>query len=216
MASSTVAECRRRCVTGKFETPRRRRKRSPETMVPLRHRKINFVSAKEIEKMLEPEPYVPRRVVQSVAVLRYRDVPNLAYDSRCAGTWMEAHAARVYRAAQADVDHRRRWKAEFTDDEAKTMADDPVMQNLTFGKCSDPKLFPDFWCALQGTDRSFLRVDPFPRAPISDYELGRVLIQGKEDTDFVDYIKDAAPNELLELLSGESWGVIDFTKFGKG
>lgn len=172
---------------------------------PLRRRPVPFSKG----PVLPPGTFVPRPKVQSLAVLNYREVPRLGYDPRVIGTWLEGAVVRDYRrifyAAQA-----RSRSAHLTQEEADHLYSDPVV-----------KEFGSRWLVVPTSEEESLGVirvvskglsDPFPRARISGLELSRLLLQGEGDRELVSEVRAVAPPSLADLLAGESWGVMDFSK----
>jgi hypothetical protein len=121
---------------------------------------------------------------------------------------LEAAGARAYRRAFYGSKARARTAVLDEGEGAIVRGDEFVMSH----RCRWVQ-FPEEVCEWTGPLRvPRSAVDPFPYAKISGLELSRLLLQGEEQAAVVAAVKEAAPASLADLLAGEDWGVMDFSK----
>lgn len=137
---------------------------------PLRKRPLGFVAQLDktplppAERSRIPEERLPG------GVLRVRRVPNVGYDPRVFGTFLEAPVMAQYRQALFDYQEGRR-SATFTPLEKVIFGSDPIISNITPGVTS---IFEDWFEGSCG----FVPLGwPLncPRAKVSSFELSAAL-----------------------------------------
>lgn len=147
----------------------------------------------------------PIRPVRPVGgSLHVKAFPGIGYDSRVAGTFLEAANARRYRELW-HASGRGERPTVLSDEERGPLEADRWLMAI----CARGRPHKALYLAPRGQLRNFVYPGDWTCA-ISDFELQHVLKQPPEAVAIVDAVKRAAPPSLADLLAGEDWGVMEF------